>query len=83
VRKAGVLGKGVFAKQNISKDELIADWTKGKVYWAKKCSDLPKDIADHAIQFSMHEWIDIKESRYLNPSCEPNCGLMENFNLWQ
>ena len=75
------LGKGVFVKEKISKDELVADWSEGKIYRAEKCSDLPKEIADHAIQFSDNEWIDVNDSRFINHSCEPNCGFKGKFQL--
>ncbi len=81
VRETKNLGRGVFAKENISKGEIIADWTGGKVYRAERCSDLPKDIADHAIQFSEHRWIDISDGCYVNHSCSPNCGFNGKFKL--
>ncbi len=82
VRKTEKYGKGVFAVKNIQKGELVADWTGGKIYIAKKCSDLPKKVADHAIQFAEYKWIDTKtNARYFNHSCIPNCGFKGKFKL--
>lgn len=74
-------GKCLIANQDIAKDEFLAEFD-GEVYEAEKCSDLPRDIADHAIQFEEHKW---KESlgvaRYINHSCDPNCGIKRLTNL--
>ncbi len=68
-------GKALYATQIIKKDEVICEFD-GDVFEAGKCTDLPKDIADHAIQIAEHHW---KESagfaRYINHSCDPNCGM--------
>jgi uncharacterized protein len=68
------LGKGLFASEAIFKDEVIAVFD-GKIYEAKKASDLPQDAADHAIQVSSHQWKDSNGiARFINHSCEPNVG---------
>jgi uncharacterized protein len=68
------VGKGLFASDVIFKDEVIAVFD-GKIYEAKKASDLPQDIADHAIQISPHQWKDSNGiARFINHSCEPNVG---------
>lgn len=82
VEETGKYGKGLRAIRNISKGEVITDWTGGKVHEAIKCTDLPKDVADHAIQFEEHKWIDTKGiGRYSNHSCNPNCGIRGKFRL--
>ncbi len=82
VAKTKLIGKGLFAKEDIKKGEIIADWEGGKVYEAERCSDLPKNVADHAIQFAEHKWIDTNRlGRYANHSCEPNCGIKSRFQL--
>lgn len=40
-----------------------------------------KDIADHAIQIGPHMWRDSDRARYMNHSCDPNCGFMDEFRL--
>jgi hypothetical protein len=77
------LGKGLRAAEALRKNELVADWTDGKVYVADSCTRLPsKEIADHAIQFETHKWIDTAgPGRYSNHSCEPNCGIEGRFRL--
>ena len=74
-------GKCLIAKDDISQNEIIAEFD-GKIYEAMRCTDLPKDIADHAIQFGGHKWKDSKGiARYINHSCEPNCGIKGLFTL--
>ena len=82
VKDTGRYGLGLFAAKNIKKGEIIADSSGGKVYEAEKCSDLPKNVADYAIQFEEHKWIDVEEiGRYLNHSCEANCGVKDRFKF--
>ncbi len=83
VRDTGKYGLGLFASKNIKKGEIIVDFSDGKVYEAEKCSELPKEIADHAAQFEEHRWIDKEKDigRYINHSCEPNCGIKNKFEI--
>ncbi|MFT3933913.1 MAG: SET domain-containing protein [Chitinophagaceae bacterium] len=78
-------GRGVFANDAIAKDEIIAVWD-GDVYEASKNSELPNDaplmVADHAIQFDYNKWRDSNGlARYINHSCEPNCGIKGLFTI--
>ncbi|MEK6910985.1 MAG: SET domain-containing protein-lysine N-methyltransferase [Nanoarchaeota archaeon] len=82
VRETKNIGKGILAVQDIPKGEVLFDWTGGNIYEADKCTDLPKDVADHAIQFEEHKWIDTDGiGRYFNHSCEPNCGIKGKFQV--
>lgn len=77
----GKFGKCLVATVHISKDEEIVSFD-GEMYSAEKISDLPKDIADHAIQFSEHQWRESTSiARYINHSCNPNCGIKNLFTL--
>ncbi len=82
VKETKRFGKGLFAQKDIKKGEIIADWKGGKIYEAKKCSDLPKVVRDHAIQFGEHDWIDTDGiGRLINHSCNPNCGMNGKFQI--
>lgn len=86
VKETGDIGKGLIAIGDIEKDEVIADWTGGKVYEAESANklpnQLPENIRDHAVQFEEYKWIDSKGiGRYSNHSCEPNCGFKGKFLL--
>ncbi len=68
-------GTGVFAIDVIEQGEMIAVFD-GEEYQAEQTLDLPKEIADHAIQIAPHLWKDSNGiARYLNHSCNPNCGI--------
>lgn len=80
VKDTGKYGKGLFASRGTKKGEVIADFSDGGIYEAENCLDLPKEVADHAVQFAEHKWIDTKGiGRYANHSCEPNCGIKDKF----
>lgn len=82
IKETGKYGKGLFAAEDIHKGEIIADWVDGKVSEADKCSDLPKEVRDYAIQFEEHKWIDTESAgRFINHSCEPNCGVNGNLKI--
>ena len=74
-------GKAVFAVFPIKKDEVLAEFD-GEIWEAEKCTDLPKDIADHVVQFEEHKFREsVGIARYLNHSCEPNCGIKDLFKI--
>lgn len=77
----GRFGRSLFAKEAIAAGEVIAEFD-GDEYAAEKCTDLPKDIADHAIQFEENKWRDSAGvARFINHSCAPNVGLRGLFTL--
>lgn len=73
-------GKCLIAKENISIGEYISEFD-GEIYTANKCTDLPKDVADHAIQFDQNKWKDSTFARFINHSCEPNTAIKDLFRL--
>jgi|GEM_PF-711347 S-adenosylmethionine/arginine decarboxylase-like enzyme len=77
--------QGVFAKQKIHEGEIVAVYD-GKIYAASKASLLPNKepvkIRNYAMQFEKNKFRDSSGiARYLNHSCNPNCGIKENFKL--
>ena len=78
-------GKCLIVNEDIKKDEIIAEFD-GKIYEVEKATELPKDlpenVVDHAIQFEEHKWKDSNGyARYINHSCEPNCGIKGLFTI--
>lgn len=74
-------GKGLFAKERLEKNEPFAEFD-GPIYEAERCSNPPQDVADHAIQIDEHKWKDSQGiARFINHSCEPNCGISGNTTL--
>ena len=55
IKETHKIGKGLIATRDIKKGEILFDWTDGRVYSADKASDLPKEVAEHAIQFEEHK----------------------------
>ena len=73
-------GKSVFAIKNINKGELIAEWD-GPIY-DYEYSGWNKELQDHVIQFERRKWRDSNGiARYINHSCEPNCGIKDLFKI--
>ena len=74
VRKAK-FGMGLYAKEPIKKNEVIARFD-GKKYRLQ--SRWNNDLADHCIEVGRNIWRDTKKegiARYANHSCNPNCGI--------
>lgn len=80
VRETSKYGRGVFAKEDIKKDEFIASFD-GDIY--EYDSPLWNDyLEDHTMQFEERKWRDSKGiAHIINHSCEPNCGIKELFNV--
>lgn len=79
VKETGRYGKGLFASCDVKKGEIVIDFSGGKIYEAKKASEL---FDDHAIQFADHKWINTPGiGRFINHSCSPNCGVRGNFEF--
>jgi hypothetical protein len=75
VRTHSRFGKGLFATKPIHKDEAIAEFD-GLFYEAGSTTQLPLDVADHAIQCAPHLWRDsVSIARYINHSCERRAHL--------
>ena len=82
IKDTGKYGLGLFASEDIRKDEIVLDFSDGKVYYAEKGNEFSKEIADFAIQFEERKWIDTHSiGRFINHSCEPNCGIKGNFQI--
>ena len=82
-RNSGLDGKGLFAKQHISKDELLIDFSSGpgKFISLKETDALYDKEYDYMIQvdadlfFAAMNDNDLEDEDFINHSCEPNCGI--------
>ena len=80
VVKTKKYGKGVFADKLIKKGEIVATFD-GKIY-DDDFDDWTPDLLNHTIQFAKAKWRDSKGvARYLNHSCDPNCGIKKLFKV--
>lgn len=78
--KESRFGKGVFAKEQIKKGEVVAEFD-GPIY-DFDYPDWNEDIINHVIQFEERRWRDSKGlARNINHSCEPNCGVKDKFKI--
>lgn len=81
IKDTGRFGRGYIAIEDIEKDEIVVDWSNGRIHQAPSCLELPKDIKDYAIQCSSTSWIFTHlEEHLMNHSCEPNCGIRGLFH---
>ncbi len=79
--KETTFGKGLFAVADIQAGEVVAEFD-GDTFECEKASDLPEANKNHAIQFEEHRWRDSNGiARYINHSCEPNCGMQGLFTI--
>lgn len=71
--------KGIFAKKNIKKDDIIAIFG-GYIISAKDELKLPKEFRDHGVQIhedfvlTIKKKSEIEDGGYFNHSCDPNSG---------
>ena len=85
-RKSSIHGNGVFAVQDIAKDERIIEYVGEVITWPQAQKRHPHDPKDpnHTFYFHVDEKhvIDAKyggnSSRWINHSCNPNCEADED-----
>lgn len=69
-------GKGLFAGQQFTKDELVLRFDGPALHWHPGLPEWPEDLANHAVQCGAAEWVNPQDNaRLINHSCEPNCGV--------
>lgn len=80
VKDGSRYGKGVFCKEKIRKDELVAEFD-GEIYgWDD--DGWNQELYDHVIQFEERKWRDSNGvARLINHSCNPNCGVKDLFKI--
>jgi uncharacterized protein len=86
ITRYGRKEKGVFAARRILKGERVSSFDgpfhrvpKGAYYLP---NDPPDYLRDHAIQCGPHLWRTSRgPAKYINHSCEPNCGMRGRFAL--
>ena len=80
IRNTRKYGKGVFATKAIRKGEVIAAFD-GPIY-DYDYEPWTEDMYNHAIQFGPRIWRDSDGlARYINHSCDPNCGIKDLFKV--
>lgn len=80
LRRTRKFGRAVFAVKNIRKGEVIAEFD-GPIF-DDDFDGWNEDLLSHAIQFGKTLWRDSKGlARYINHSCEPNCGIKDLFKV--
>ncbi len=75
IKESGSLGRGLFAKKLIKKDEQILEFT-GPIISLEEALQKPPDKLSCPLQIGPTEYIDIQEPGVLaNHSCSPNAGV--------
>jgi len=74
-------GFGVFATQDIRKDEIIAEF-RGPVVMLETLEGIPREVQDHLYNVGVGKYIMAKEPGVrTNHSCEPNAGIKKDVYL--
>lgn len=80
LRRTRKYGWAVFAQAPIKKGEVVAVFD-GKFY-DDDFDEWNDDLLNHTIQCGPALWRDSKGfARYLNHSCDPNCGIKKKFKV--
>ena len=81
VKESPKRGLGVFAKKLIKKGEVVLVWKGKKFKESQVTPAMWKE--DYLIPISKNEYVytSDKKSKYVNHSCNPNCGVKGNLTL--
>lgn len=80
VRDTPTKGKGLFLKQNVVKNTMLASFD-ADIYYAKRASELPLPVRDRGIQCGEYFYRDSHLIQFINHSCEPNAGIHGLFDI--
>ena len=89
VRKSGIEGRGVFAKEKIFKGGIVFDFSKGngKMISNSEMDKLCAEGRDYGIQigedlfFAATENSEMEAGDYLNHSCDANLGIRDSLKM--
>jgi SET domain-containing protein len=75
VMKSSISGNGLFADENIKRNEFIG-YIKGSIHIKNNKNQTDSVAYPDWVGFKKNAWIDpLPPFKYLNHSCEPNCGI--------
>lgn len=81
IKKSPVQGKGVFAKRNFSKGEIVIKWNTTHILIAEEVKKLPKNEQEYVSAYDGKYILFQEPERYVNHSCEPNTKAMNNSDI--
>lgn len=87
--KESNIGKGLFAKEKILKDEIVVDFSKGpgKILKDKEFKKFFDSGYDYGIQveedaiFAATGDEELEEADFINHSCNPTCGIKDSLKI--
>jgi len=80
IRETNKFGRGVYAKNNIKKGELLSVFG-GYVLTSREIDDLPEELQDEGVTvgedfiLSSKKKSEVEDASYFNHSCDPNAGF--------
>jgi hypothetical protein len=81
-RNTSIEGRGLFAKRDIKKDELIAVFT-GKTISTDEANKIYSTGYDYMLQINQDQFILLdSDLKFANHSCSPNCAFLESAKLY-
>lgn len=80
IRRTRNMGRGVYAFKPIRKGEVVAVYNGP--FYDDNFDDWTPDLLNHTIQCGPALWRDsLGSARYINHSCDPNCGIKGRFKV--
>lgn len=80
VRETKSKGLGLFLKKDVFKNTVLASFD-GEIHYAQKTKDLSLPTRNQAIQCAEYFYRNSTLLKYINHSCNPNCGVHGLFDI--
>ncbi|MFH0830773.1 MAG: SET domain-containing protein-lysine N-methyltransferase [Parcubacteria group bacterium] len=75
-------GRGLFASALIQQGEIVLTFEGPILHLKEGQRTFGEYTDDHAVQCGPNSWVNPQnEARFINHSCEPNCGIKNVFTL--
>ena len=81
VKKSKIHGKGVFASRNFKKGEIVVKWDISRQLTKEEVDKLSENEKRYVAYMAGKYILMQPPARYVNHSCDPNCGIKDKMSL--